>query len=233
MFRKSCFLFLIMAVSICLGAVAANAQVTFFDSTGSTYRGSYSAFGTEDANTGRAVAGEFTSASSGSVTDMWLEIDWRGIGTTSRYFTAQIWSVDNSGSLAVPGTMLWSSSQQTASHVYGPASNPLDTLQDVSVSGLSLTAAQQYFAVVVGSDSGTPTATFGSDVVWYQSSTLTGLTDKLLSGTWQNYTNTSGNYVPGFKILGATPTGVPEPITTLLLGFGLVGLAGAKRKFKK
>jgi hypothetical protein len=164
---------------------------------------------------------------------MWLEIDWHQFSTTSPYFKAQIWSVNNSGSFAVPGTMLWSSTQQTASAVYGPASNPENTLQDVSVSGLNLTAGTQYFAVVVASDlGGSSPDTFGSDVDWYSSSTATGLTDQLVSGTWETYS--TGGYLPGFKILGSTPiTGVPEPTTTLLLGFGLVGLAGARRKFKK
>jgi hypothetical protein len=36
-----------------------------------------------------------------------------------------------------------------------------------------------------------------------------------------------------FEIYGNTPTAAPEPATMLLLGLGLVGLAGVRRKFKQ
>ena len=43
---------------------------------------------------------------------------------------------------------------------------------------------------------------------------------------------TRGGFSGELEITGP-PTGIPEPTTMLLLGLGLVGLAGARRKFKK
>jgi hypothetical protein len=45
---------------------------------------------------------------------------------------------------------------------------------------------------------------------------------------------TSGNLInPQFLVFGSSETSVPEPSTLLLLGFGLAGLAGVRRKLKK
>jgi hypothetical protein len=53
--------------------------------------------------------------------------------------------------------------------------------------------------------------------------------DVISFSTW--CTTSSGGYAMGRFVQGGTP--VPEPATMLLLGSGLLGLAGFRRKFKK
>jgi len=60
------------------------------------------------------------------------------------------------------------------------------------------------------------------------------------NGSWSGYGNWTGMLATAFDlnivggtVIPITPTGTPEPATMLLLGLGLMGLAGVRRKFKK
>jgi len=225
MFKKFCFLFLTIAVSICIGATAANAGlVTFFDNLGTTYQGSYSPIGTAiPGGYPTAWAGGFTASSSGSVTEIDLQIARRFDASYTGYsaaFMVEVWE----SSANLPTNRIYSSTEQTASAVY-PNSltdyNPMTALQSISVSGLNLTAGTSYLLVVAASQ---PT----SDVVWWQSSTV-GTTDRLLGGTWSVYSTQA--YEPAFKISGQTSP-VPIPAAVWLLGSGLISLFGVRR-FRK
>jgi hypothetical protein len=233
MFKKSCFLILAMAVSICLGVTVATAAPVIFSDNITVqnpdplhkYQGTYDMYGA--AGYIHEIAVAFTPQNSGSVTEIDLEITRRfpagATQGTSPVFRVEVWQNVNN----LPGGTMLYGSAQTANAVY-PGSvtgfDPLTAFQSISgVTGLDLTSGTSYFLVVGISE---PT----SDIDWFASSSVTGNALQYYNNAWGSAT--TGGYLPAFKIIGETPTTAPEPATMLLLGLGMVGLAGVRR-FRK
>jgi hypothetical protein len=229
MFKKSCFVMLAMAVSICLGVTAATAApVTFADTitlqAATKYTGTFDMYG----GTGyvHEIAVAFTPQNSGSVTEIDLEITRRFATGFSPVFRLEVWQNVND----VPGGTMLYGSAQTANAVY-PGSvtgfDPMTAFQSISgITGLDLTSGTSYFLVVAIAES-------TSDINWFRSSSAFGSTLQYYNDAWGFATTGTGANLPAFRIIGETaPTGVPEPATMLLLGLGMIGLAGARR-FKR
>lgn len=233
MFKKSCILILAMAVSICLGVTAATAApVTFADTISAQtlpyYTGTFDMYGA--AGYVHEIAVAFTPQNSGSVTEIDLEITRRfpagATQGTTPSFRVEVWADVNN----LPGGTMLYGSAQTANAVY-PSNptvfDPKTAFQSISgVTGLDLTSGTSYFLVVA-------IAELTSDIDWFRSSSAFGSTLQYYNNAWGFATTGTGANLPAFRIIGETaPTGVPEPATMLLLGLGMLGLAGVRR-FKR
>ncbi len=169
--------------------------------------------------TSHTVANLFTALTGGNVSQIDLAVTNVERPAT---FDASIWT-NNSGlpGVQVPGA-LWNGLTSTV-----PGGFPLVTISGIS--GVNLTAGESYFMILRPVD-----ITDSSLNAWNDNTQgVTGLALVSNDGgsSWDSYTSV---ILGAFDILnGTVPGPVPEPSTMLLLGSGLLGLWGARKKFKK
>jgi hypothetical protein len=225
MFRKLCFFFFATALFVSLNAVAARASTTVFfnDVTSDSYNTTscFPLYGTSVMTEGPiAAASEFKSLAGGNVTDIGVMLDYH---IYTGEFVVEVWNSSYSASFNhnAPSDLRWTSAEYTI-----PTTYHTGTLVNVSVSGLSLTKDQDYFLVVRASK---PT----SDIDWHQAlNGATGWTYQYYKNgsTWEWQTYSTGGYLASFNVEGNTS--VPIPCTVLLLGSGLLGIAGFRKRIK-
>jgi PEP-CTERM motif len=175
--------------------------------------------GTGTVGTSFTAANLFTPSASVNVTQIDLGVTYV-VGPDP--FDASIWT-DAGG---VPGVQVTNASWTglLATQVFGSSSNSLVTISGIS--GVSLTGGTNYFMVL-----GPASVNDASWNVWnLNAQGVNGLDLYSTDGgaTWNS--NGSGNALGAFDVIGNTTSSTPEPGSLMLLGTGLIGVAGFFRR---
>jgi hypothetical protein len=232
MLKRFCSIFLAVSALLFISAPASTAAITIYDNIGTTYTGLYPVYGASVQSGQFGWAGQFIATNAGlfngdiyNVTEIDLLVDVHKVQT---WYTGAFQLKLFSDASNAPGTLLYGPSNQTAIEPYPGQGNMIYNTLSVRTTSFPLTIGTTYWLALVYGDQYT-------DVDWYSSSTAKGLVDLLSTsgGTFSAWG--TGAYLPAFRIIGETASTnpVPIPAAVWLLGSGLMGLIGVRRRFKK